>query len=55
MKKNIFQKNFTKSLPERKGFVTFAPAKRKNGAQVKTTIYRVSLKKKKDTFLDILN
>jgi hypothetical protein len=32
-------------LPDKKDFVTFAPAKRENGTEVKMTIYRVALKK----------
>ena len=31
-------------MPERKDFVTFAPANRETGTREKTTIYRVSLK-----------
>jgi len=44
-RKIYFSKNFTKSLPVKKDFVTFAPANRKTSTEVKTTIYRVSLKK----------
>ena len=33
-------------MPDKKEFATFAPANRKTSTRVKTTIYRVSLKKK---------
>ena len=41
----IFQKNFSKSLPDKKEVTTFAPANRE----------AIGIKNKKNTFLDILN